>query len=154
MFRYYREFNLERSLIGDMSIYPLNNNNSGLISIFEDKMYSTSLKKMNHLEEMKYHLLKYGYNVGDKIKVLSVFNDYNVVIIKIYKKTLIIQVPNNLNSFQKENLLSVLEEVRIIDEVSGMSIEVYLDGLEQNDEYFIDAYNVMNFVKSIKVNSK
>ena len=90
MFRYYREFNLERSLIGDMSIYPLNNNNSGLISIFEDKMYSTSLKKMNHLEEMKYHLLKYGYNVGDKIKVLSVFNDYNVVIIKIYKKTLII----------------------------------------------------------------
>ena len=154
MFRYYREFNLERSLIGDMSIYPLNNNNSGLISIFEDKMYSTSLKKMNHLEEMKYHLLKYGYNVGDKIKVLSVFNDYNVVIIKIYKKTLIIQVPNNLNSFQKENLLSVLEEVRIIDEVSGMSIEVYLDGLEQNDEYFIDAYNVINFVKSIKVNSK
>ncbi len=154
MFKYYREFDLERLLVGNLKKYPLNNDNSGLISIFEDKMYKSTLTKMNHMREIRHHLIEYGYNVDEKISMTIVCDIYNVIIIKIIHNTLIVWSPKKFNNFQKENLLSILEQVKIIDNCNKDEIEVYFDMFNYDSDYSVNVTDVYKYVEKIKVKSK
>lgn len=150
MFKYYREFNLKRLLIDNLKKYPLNNDNSGVISIFEDKVYKSALTKMNHINEIRHHLIKYGYNINDKIKMTTVCEVYNVIIVKIIYNTLIIWAPKKFNMFQKENLLSILEETRTINNCSKDEIEIYFDRFNYDSDYSTDVIDVYKYVKRLK----
>lgn len=151
MFKYYREFDLKRLLIGNLKKYPLNNDNSGVISIFKDQIYKSTLTKMNHTKEIIHHLIEYGYNITDKISITTVCEIYNVIIVKIIYNTLIIWSPKKINMFQKKNLLSILEQVKMIDAYNNDEIEVYFDMFNYDRDYSIDAKDVYKYVEKIKI---
>lgn len=102
MFQNYREFALERLLISDdMFKYPLNNGGAGCISIFEDSIISSTTTKMQHGEETKYHLRKCG--LGDISDAAQAHMEFNLIEIQLYKDSLVIYTPDNLNEYQKSN---------------------------------------------------
>lgn len=155
MLQVYRSFNLEKLLTSYEYIkYPLNNGGAGCISIFEDDMISSPITKMQHSEETRYHLKKRG--LGYISDISKSYIEFNVIEIQLYKNTLIIYTPDNLNEYQKEQLLSILNQVKQIEVNCQEKIDVNLDKYQQEENYSTDVDDVIEFVEKIevKVNSK
>lgn len=155
MVQAYRNFDLERLLTADNIFeYSLNNGGAGCISIFEDDIISSTATKMQHGEETKYHLRKRG--LGDISDVSQAHVQFNLIEIQLYKDTLVIYTPNNLNEYQKEQLLSILNQVKQIEINHQEKIDVHIDKYQQEENYSTDINDVIMFVNGMetKVNSK
>ena len=137
MYYLYEDFNLETLLCDDNTSFALNNGNSGVITIFEDEIYKSTVTKMAHIDENKQHINAYMESNGIK-------EDINNIFIQITSGYVACWLPTKINEYQSEKLNEVLNEVEDIKTLRG-NIKLFGAVIDNNDKS-----NIMEEFYSIK----
>lgn len=157
MFQYYREFDLERLLTSDeITKFPLNNDNAGVISIFDNEIYTSTCTKVQHSGEIDYHIKKHDkeQKIESEDTIYTKKEKFHEIIIQVLKGELLIWTPEKITEFQKEQLFIILEKVKMINKKSN--IIVWLDKIEKQKDTTNNIDNIISFVEQmdVKVNLK
>lgn len=160
MFKKYREFNLEDLLTIDYkSIYPINNSNSGVIIITEDKTVSSTCKKDQHgLEIIDITNVLHPNLDTKKMNVNERVNATSDICVQIFTGDMIINLPDNMNEYQIDQLNILMDNTRLINDknIANEKEEIlvagqYVNNLEEKYRS-IDEFNEL--IISLKENRK
>lgn len=111
VYREYEEFNLEKILYDDNTIYALNNNNGAVITIFPDKMYASNTTKIEHSNEHKQHNKVYEQETGSYCP--------NNIYIQLANGLAACWIPTDANEYQLQQLDNIMDQMHEMEQVRG-----------------------------------
>lgn len=130
MLRLYRDFELKRLLTSqeDVSIYPINNDNSGIYIITPDDVVKVTVRNKLHQWQARDAFANLYYDqftqLGDKLSLSEEAEKYNSIIIQISSTVgvpIIPWFPRKINTFQYK------EAIKFCDELIKIKQETNLD---------------------------
>lgn len=131
MDKYYR-FNMEGILYTDTTNYPLNNSNSGIISIFSDRIYKTSVTKERHSEELSMHKVMH-------LKETGVVEE--PIYFQLNKGNIMCWLGQDINDYQAEKLEKICEKIKSLEVRRG---EVYFAASILNKDDIVASFENPN----------
>lgn len=129
MYQVYEDFNIEKLLYDDNTKFALNNGNSGVITIFKDETYKSTVTKMAHIDENKQHINAYMDLTG---KMEEPDNIY----IQLTNGYIACWLPTEINEYQNKQLNEFLNEIENLQILRG-NLEVFGAVREGNDIFNI-----------------
>lgn len=144
MYQIYEEFNLENILYEDSTKLDLNNKNSGVITIFKDETYKSTVTKMSHKSEHQQHIN--AYTSANKSSV-----EKDNVYIQLTNNYVSFVFPEEINDYQKDQLNDFLKELEDIQLLKG-NVKVY--GVVKTKKEFSDITEEFVGIDQIKQHVK
>lgn len=140
MYQTYEDFNIEKILYDDNTKFALNNGNSGVITIFEDKTYQSTVTKMAHIDENKQHINAY-------IDLTEKMEEPDNIYIQLTNGYIACWLPTEINEYQKSQLNEFFNEVEDMQMLRG-NVEVF--GAVREGNEISDIREEFNGIDSIK----
>ena len=151
MYSKYSEFDLDFLLFSEnSSLLTINTDNSGFISIFDDCTYKNTNTTDNHYDTKEKHEEWYRNSHGKDLE--------NVILIYVYKETIGIFVPIDINDYQRNELSNTILELDNLCSFHNKDIIIEA-GIIDSDGTALETYSNLSqikdkFVTKNKNNSK
>lgn len=140
MYQLYEDFDIEKLLYYDNTNFELNNGNSGVITIFKDQTYKSTVTKMFHRDEHQQHINAYmSSNMG--------MEETDNIYIQLTSGYISCWLPSEINEYQKKQLNEFFKEIEDLQMLKG-NIEVF--GAVREENNISDIREEFNGIDSIK----
>ena len=132
----YRQFDLEKILVGNYTGLPICHGNAGIMIITEENTIKSTVKTESHPREIrKFFKMLYDENsIPGSVSNATYCGLFNDVIVQIAKNMVLVYAPKELTAYQKKELSDLWTNVKQLSKNSADNMMLFACVVKYNEE--------------------